>query len=260
METKTQQLPEQIVVRAYDPKRAVPMKIRPMQDRTGRLWTGQGVNGYYDTLSHEEKLKMSYIITPDTAVVLTDGKVFKSSDPIDKANMAWVLRHPYVAKNFEAGKSSRDAVFYIEDKVAEAEKRVNKSKTKDKARYVVQYELSLDKLRHVAKALGNLAAGSFTELEVKDWILNLCEVAPDSVLYHTDEKNAHETDAVIQFHEFTKWQIIQKFRGGVYRIGTEDGVYVGHTQEQVVEFLRKEENKETVAALEAELKAKKTSV
>lgn len=255
----TMEQAETIVIRAYNSRNALPVKVRPLQDRTGKLYTGQGKDGYYETLSMEEKQKLNYIITPDTTVVLQDGKEFKMNDPIDAANIKWVMRHAYIAKDFASGKSSRDAIFYIQDRKAEAKQRVTSAKIKDKARYIVQFNLSLDELKQVAKALGNLSSDTFTELELQDWLLNLCETVPDAVLFHADKQNAKDTDATILFNELERWRIIVKQRGGVYRFGGPDGLYLGHTQEQVIEYLRKPENLETVAAIETELKAKKTS-
>lgn len=250
---------KQIVIRAYDARNGLPVKVRPLQDRTGKLWTGQGKQGYYETLTQQEKLDMNFIINADTTVVLQDGKVLNMEDLVDEANSKWILRHPYVAKDFASGKSSRDAIFYVEDRLQEATKRVTGAKIKDKARYLIQFQLSAIELKQVAKALGNASTESFTELELQDWLLNLAETAPDAVLFHADKKNVKETDATILFNELERWRVIVKHRGGVYRYGGEDGIYLGHTVEQVTEFLRKDENKETVAAIEAELKAKQTS-
>jgi hypothetical protein len=249
----------QIVIRAYDTKRALPVKIRPMQDRTGKLYTGQGKQGYFESLSHEDKMKMGYIITPDTTIVLQDGKVFDNDDPIDKENLKWILKHPYIAVDFAKGKSSRDAIFYVQDKKKEAETRVTASKTKDKARFIIQFQLSPKELVYVAKALGNLSAEAFTELEIQDWLLNLAELAPEAVLFHADKKNSDETDGQILFNELERWRIIVKHRGGVFRFGGEDGLFLGQNAEQVVAFLRKPENADTVAAIKMDLEAKKTS-
>lgn len=233
------------------------MKLRPVQDRTGKLYTGQGQQGYFETLSREEKDKLPYIVTSETTVVVSDGKVLNMKDPVDKENARWVINHPYIGKDFEAAASSKDVVFYIEDRKKEATKRVTASKTKDKARYIVQFELPLDKLKYVCKVLGNLSADSFTELELQDWLLQLTETAPEAVLAAADPKNTDESDAKIKFNELERWKIIVKYRGGVWRFGGPEGLYLGHTPEQVLEFLSKPDNQETVAAIMVDLNSKR---
>lgn len=246
-----------IVFRAYDNKHQQPVLVGPLQDRSGKLWTGQGDTGYFEGLTDERKRTMGHIINHFTRVTITDGKVLDLRDPVDAANWAWIQKHPYIALDKEKGKASRDAVYYVENKRKEADARVSTAKLKDKARYVIQYELSLERLRYVAKALGQLAADSFTENEVKDWLLQIAENTPDAVLFHTDAKNQQETDANIKFVELERYRVIAKHKGSIYRFGGEEGVFLGRTQDQVIAFLKDGKNIETVAALDAELEARK---
>jgi hypothetical protein len=245
-----------IVFRAFNTKKQQPVTCRPLQDRSGRLYTGQGKQGYYETLTKEEKESLSYIVTPETKVVLSDGLVLDLKDPQHAANWKWLQKHPYLVLDKEKKSSSRDAVYYVENRKKEATARVTTSKLRDKARYLVQFELSLEKLRYVARVLGNSNPDSFTEDEVKDWLLQLCETVPEAIINATNPALSQASDATVLFNELKKWQVIGKQKGGVYKYGGEHGVFLGHTDDKAIEYIMNPANEQNVAAMKAALQTK----
>lgn len=258
------ELTEVIVFRSYDNKHQQPIKISPCEDETGKVFTGQGEDGYFDSLTEEDKRTIPYLVTPETVITVTDGKTLKPTNMADRENWRWIQIHPYLSLRKEDGHSSRKAVYYIENRRAEAEQRVSKAKNRDKARYLIQFELSQEKLVKVAKAIGHPAPQNFSLTELQDYLLRQCGDGVDpkldmsaAILNAADPKNAESTGALITFHELLKWKIIERHRGGTYRFGGAEGTFVGHNETKVTEFLTNVKNQEIVAAMIAQLEDRK---
>lgn len=255
------ELEEAVVFRAKNNKNPQNVKCTPPEDgETGKLFTGQGKDGYFESLSDEDKKSIPYLITPQTVVALTDGKVLRPGNQADKDNWRWLQLHPYIVLDREQLGSSRTAVFYIENRKAEAAKRVRASKERDKARYQIQFETSHAQQVSVAKTIGHPGPESFSHDELTDYLLAQCEVIPAAILKALSPENAEDSAVTRTMHELIKWGIIKKEKGGVYRFGGENGVFVGHNDEKIVGFLRDDKNKETVAAILAQLDSKKMAV
>lgn len=248
-----------IVFRAFDTKKQQPATLRPLQDKSGRLYTGQGSTGYYELLTEAEKKALPFVVDPFTKVIITDGFVMDpKNNPVDAINWKWVQKHPYVVLNKEKKSSSRDAVFYVQNLKKEAEQRVTSTKLRDKARYLVQFDLSVEKLRYTAKVLGHANPESFGEDEIRDYLLQFCETAPEAVISASSMEDSAKSEAIILFNDLKKWRLISKHRGG-WRFGGEDGPFVGVNDEKVIEFLQNPEKQDTVAAMKAELDVRQKS-
>lgn len=255
------ELTEIVVFRAGDNKHQQPVKVSPCEDSaTGRIFTGQGRDGYYDSLSEEDKRYLSYIVESSLVVTITDGKVLRPTSNADRENWRWIQLHPYISLTKAAMSSSRSAVYYIENRKAEAEKRVQSAKAKDKARYLIQFELSFDKQVRVAKAIGHPAPGSFSPAELQDYLLNQTETMAAAIIDACDPKKSEQTGTLITFHDLVKWRIIEKFRGGTFKFGGEKGTFVGHNEFKVTEFLKDPRHTEIVAAMLALLEEKKATL
>jgi hypothetical protein len=239
----------------------LPVTARPCFDKSGRIFTGQGPTGHYETLSEEEKRNMNYVVTPDTSVVLTDGKVFYLTNPIDVINWRWLRRHPYIAFTKEQMFTSRDASFYVFNHIIEAERRVRSSKERDKARYLIQYELNRDQLINAAKILGNAGAETMNDTQLQDFLLQLTETQEKLVLNAINPTNKAYAKAKILLNDLIRYRIVQRGDGSLFRFGGEKGAPLGHTEDTVIDFMLDDKNQDTVLMMKTALVEKKqTSV
>lgn len=245
-----------ILLRAYRQKTQMAVKVSPLEDKAGRIYTGQGEDGFYDMLTEQAKKDMKYCVHPSTIVVLTDGKVFDMNNPIDEINWKWIKTHPYVSMDFKNGKSN-GAVFYVEDPAAQARERVEKTRKIDEARWIVR-GLPLDKKRRAGKILGLVSADSFEEDQLLDWLLSNADFTPEAVIMACSPENAERGNATIFFNELFKYKIIIRGDDGGYRQGL-DGVPMGHTLELVVDWMLDAKNSDAVKVLQMRLKEVKTT-
>lgn len=257
---EVKELVEPVVFRAYNNKIARPVKCQPAEDETGKLFTGQGTDGYFESLSDADKHKMSFIIDHFTVVSINDGKTLKPISVVDRENWRWLQFSPYVSMSKEGGASSRHAVYYIENRKLEAERRISSTRDRDKARYLLQFELSYEAQLRIAKVIGHPSPEGFSPTELQDYLLTQAEVIAPAILQAADPANADESGVKIAFHDLMKWRVLEKHRGGSIRFGGPDGIFIGHNEQKVMEFLKKPENQETVAAILASLDAKKAEV
>jgi len=243
-----------IVLRALKTKTQQGLKARPCEDYTGHVYTGQGPTGHYETLSEELKKELSYIITPRTEVVLSDGKVFDlDNNPIDVANWKWLRRHPYIAMSKRQCEASRDARFYVDDPKQEAERRVVTSRAKDKARYIIQYTASRDQLVKAAFLLGNLGADQMELSVLQDTLLQHADTMAAITLDALEPSNAERTNAKLLLVDLIKRRLVQRGDGGFFRFGGASGMSLGHTEEVVIDFMLDDKNAEAVQMMESAL-------
>lgn len=249
---------DEIVIRAKH-RDQLPVTLRPCFDSTGRVYTGQGPTGHYETLSEEDKRSMNFVITPETTVVLTPDKVINWQNPVDRANWKWVRRHPYLALTREKADSSRDAVFYVDNPVAEASRRVIASKVRDKARYIIQYEANRDVLVRACKVLGHMGADTLLDSQLQDHLLQQADI-PGMAQMVLDAVSAQESELVkakILLSELQKYRLVQRGDGGLFRFGGEKGAPLGHTEDTILSFMMNEKNHDTVLMMKNALAERK---
>lgn len=262
---------DRIVIRAFEPRKQLPVKISPCQDSTGNTYTGQGDDGYFEHLTEEDKQKMAYVITPQTVIVLSDGKVLDMKKATDRANWKWMSgnadgpgerkgNHPYLVLDKSLGASSNQAVFYIENRAKDAEKRVSSSKARDKARYMIQYELSQEGMQKVGRVLGHPSPETFSLTELQDYLLNLAETIPEAIISAADPDKVEQSEAITFVNDLIRLKVIQKYKGGVWKAFGSEGEFVGHNEKKIQEFVMNPEKRENVVALEAALAAAKELV
>lgn len=252
--------PDTIVFRAFRPKTQRPVKVSPLPDSTGKHWTGQGATGYFEDMTEEDKKKESFVITPLTTVVISEGKVLNcKQNRTDAANWKWIKKHPYIALSKEAGSSSRDAVYYVFNQVAIAEERVTKGEKTDIARYKIRMELSAARQAQIAEALGFPEPRAASPVVVTEWLLDNASENAEMILklINEDEEAKALQKAMALFHILNRYKIIQQYRAGMWRWAGENGLVLGATKERAIEFMANPDNADTVAALEAELAEKK---
>jgi hypothetical protein len=248
--SKTDEITETgiITICAYKPKTQLPVVCRPMMDKSGKLFTGQGQFGYYELLTEEEKRKLPFIFDYETSIVLEDGKTFNMNDPYDRGVWKWLRKHPYLALDRAAGEGNRDAVFYMANAVKEAKERVDKTARIDEARPAVRKLSHNDQIR-VAKALGLDGALGFTPDQILDWLLNKASSDPETVLATIDPGNKVRVNAKVALKDFIKYGVIARMKDGAFYFGGEEGVNLGHTEEMVVDYMIDPANSERVKGM-----------
>lgn len=260
-ERKTALRSKTILFRAYRPKTASPVTLQPCEDKTGRLYTGQGARGYFELLTVQEKAELPFIIDHYTKVVITDGKVLDMDNPIDEANWKWIQKHPYIALKKETGRnSSRSAVYYVEDKLAEASRRVRESEKVDKARIAVREQSTTNRVR-TAMILGLVTAKNMEDEEVLDWLLEQSNFIPETVLEAVDPEFAERNSAKIFFNELLKYKVVERQTDGNYKVEGNEGMAIAHTPDLVLDWMLDGANAEYVKILRLRLtERKKTGI
>jgi hypothetical protein len=253
---------KKIVIRAYS-QTQLPQKIQPVQMRAGggKHYTGQGATGYFESLTRDEVEKLPFVVTPDTVLALHDGLSFDLSNPTDVINWGWVQKHPYLALT-RGARADRSVRFYVEDREKEAVEKLTRTKPVTKAHYLIQFESSADKIVRAAKALGHPSPESFSIAVISDWLMLRAEenagAQAQLVISALSSDNNASINARILMSELRSSSIVAKYKGGVFRFGGEQGVIVGRNDQQFVDFLLSDDNKETVVAMQTALKESKT--
>lgn len=239
-----------IVLRSYNAKRQTPVRVSPLQDHTGKLYTGQGERGYYELLTEEEKKKLPVVVDHFRVKTLMNGTVLDLDDPIDAIDWKWMQKHPYIDLNRQLSNKGRSAVFYVEDEQRDSEMKVKTDRMITVAKGKM-YEASQSKLQLAAKALGNPGAEHMTIERLQAWLAQQLEehiVSPEAVINVLDPKQSKETSARALFQDMLSAEIIRRF-GAMYKHGGQDGVPLGGSEEEVVRFLTDSKNEETVAIM-----------
>ncbi len=245
---------KQVVFRAYDTKRQLPIRLMPLEDKSGKLYTGQGERGFLEFLTEEERKTFPVIIDRTTTVLISDGKVLDMADPIDEANWRWIQKHPYISLNRTAGMASRDAVYYIDNPEQEAEDRVTKDKLITKAKSMV-YQASNVKKTALSKALGNPGADSMSIERVEDWLANRALTIPETIITLLDPKATARVTAMTLFEDLKRNRIVTR-HGGEWRHGGPDGTPIGHSDELVIGYIMDKKNEEQIFIMSNVLKEK----
>jgi hypothetical protein len=241
-----------ITFAAYKPRTQLAVVCRPMLDRSGKLYTGQGEKGYFETLTREEKDKLPFIFDYETTYIIEDGKVLNLDDSFDAAIWKWLRVHPYVALDRKEGETSRDAVFYVINEQKEARAYVDKTSKVDEARPAVR-KLSHNEQIRVAESLGLGTAKGFSPEQLLSWLLRKCDSDPTAVLGAINPENKARVNATIFFNKFVQQSVIERQKDGLYYFGGENGVQLGHTNDMAIDYLLKPENAERVRAMKAML-------
>ena len=247
-----------IVFRAYNSKRQTPVRLSPLEDKTGKLFTGQGKYGYYNLLTEEEKKNLPVIITPETLVSIENGDHLDLNDPIDAANWAWIQKHPYIAVDEDKGRASRDAVFYVDNPEKKAEIHITRDKRITMAKAKV-YGASNQKKVQLASALGNPAAQTLSMNMLEDWIIAKVEnneVKPEVIIHLLESKASAKLNAMILFEDLKRYSMVSR-HAGTWRFGGSEGAPIGNSDDEVVEYLTDKKNEEQVFIMVEQLKEKK---
>lgn len=245
----------QIVLRAYNSKRQTPVRLSPLEDKTGKLFTGQGKFGYFDLLTEEEKRSLPMIITRETVITIDNGTIINLNDPIDAANWKWMQLHAYITLDKEKGQSSRDVVFYVDNPERDAEIHLTKDKRITMAKAKI-YAVSHNKKIQLAQALGNPGATALSTNILEEWLIVKAEITPDSITKLLDTKANLRLNGMIVFEDLKRYRLIKKHAGS-WRFGGNDGLSLGTDDESVVDFIINKDNDEQVFAMMEQLKEKK---
>lgn len=247
---------DQIILRAYKPKKEPVMVVCPLEDKSGNVYTGQGERGYYELLSEAERREFgdSSIITPDTRVKIMNDYTLDMDNPIQAANWKWMKKHPYIDM-VKQDSPSKDAVFYVYDRQVEAHNAMSRVKRMTKLMNSV-FEMSLVEKRNFAEALGLGDSAGLSEDEVELWIEQKANGSLSTVedLLKTKDTDGNSLiNANKLYHEAMNKGIIKRYQGSWIRYGGEQGQILGRNEESVIQFLLNTENADMVTAIRADI-------
>ena len=246
-----------IVFRAYNSKRQNPVKLSPLEDKSGRLYTGQGKYGYYELLSEEEKKTLPFVIDHETVVSLESGDTLNLENPVDAANWEWIKKHPYIALDEETGRSSRDAVLYVDNPERKAEIHVSKDKKVTMAKAKI-YAASNARKVLLAKALANPGADSMQATILEEWLITIAEKSPNIINGYLDDKKKEELEIRAFIEELKLYSLLIRF-AGTWKYGGSDGIIVGNDNDECVSYVLDKKNEENVFVMREKLKELKTT-
>lgn len=243
-----------IVFRAFNTKRQQPVKIGPLPDKTGKLYTGQGKTEYFEGLTVKDKENIPIVFDHGTVYTVSDGKVLNiENDSYDAALWKWIQHHPYIAINKES--KTPDTVYYVDNPQKEAETFVSRDKRVTKVKTTV-YNTSNERKTIVAQALGLFGAEGSSPSQVEEWLIIKCEELPDSVANLIDPKNASLATAMVLVNEMVTYNVIKRFNT-VFKYGGREGITLGNSETAVADWINDANNEDTVLAIRLELNEKK---
>jgi hypothetical protein len=241
-----------IVFRAYNSKRQMPIKLSPLEDKTGKLFTGQGKYGYYDLLTEEEKRNLPYVVNHETVITIKTGDILNLKDPVDATNWEWIKKHPYIALDEEEGRGSRDVVMYIDNPEKKAEMHVVKDKKITMAKAKI-YSASNAKKTQLCKALGNPGADTLSINMLEDWLILQAETMYEQITKLLDDKNKTLLNYKIFIEELKQHNLIINHIG-VWKYGGKDGVVMGSDEDEIIKYLSDKKNQDEVFIMKEKIK------
>jgi len=235
-----------IILKAYKPHKNPEVVLRPAEDASGNLFTGQGKSGFFNLLTETEKKRLPYLVTPATSVKLTDGTILNvENNEKDKINWEWMKKHPYITERKEEHPSP-NAVFYVYDPQKNASERVSRERRRTMILAKI-YGLSETDQRNLAGGLGLGDSSGLNIDQVMSFISD--KVETDVTLVETLTNRKDLLSAKNLFYKAKQKNIIIKengwFKYGDHRLGT--------TEDMTVENMLDPANAEIVLAVRAGL-------
>lgn len=244
-----------IVFRAVNTKKQRPVKVGPLNDKTGKLYTGQGEKGYFQSLTPKDKENLGVVFDHTTVYTVEDGNVLDLSDPYDASLWKWIQKHPYIGATREECTSNRDAVYYVDNPQKKAESFVSKDKKVVKTKTLV-YNAPAEQQVTLAKALGLTGAEGLSPTRVEEWLIIQVEATPDLVAKLFDPERAGLTVALGLVKEMVTYNVIKRY-GTVYKYGGREGINLGTSDDEAATWLEDAKNEDTVLTMKYNLDEKK---
>ena len=244
-----------IVFRAVNSKKQKPIKVGPLQDKTGKLFTGQGETGYYESLTSKDKENLGIVFDHSTVYTIEDGNILDLNDPYDAALWKWMQVHPYIGATREECSSNRDAVFYIDNPQKKAESFISKDKKIVKAKTMV-YNAPAEQQVILAKALGLTGAEGLSPSRIEEWLIMKVENTPDLVIELFNPERAGLTVALGLVKEMVTYNVIKRY-GTVFKYGGREGINIGTSDDEAAQWLNDTKNEDTVLTMKYNLDEKK---
>jgi hypothetical protein len=222
--------------------------IDPYDSKTKDNLTTEQMRGL-KPMSEAQAKKFGYVINPDIQHPIRhlreyDVSIGPDGSPVnhkDYWEFNYLKYQPVVAKDKDSYNLTENR-FYIEDKEAEASKRVTKRELMYKAVELVRKDLSLERLTDIALLLNyhvstfNVNTAKISRTLLEDKIYETCETNPDEVLKcFTDES---ELDLYIL--KLSQKGIITK-KGQDFFDGT---TFIGKNIEGVKDYMNKSANEQ----------------
>lgn len=252
-----------VLIRAYNPSKNPESRICPIRDESGNTLTGQGKSGYYEALTEAEFRgleKTGILVTPETSKKIHNDFVLDLDSRTGAATWGWMQHHPYIDKQREDERTkSLRSIFYVHDEQREAELHVSKTK-KNTLVLAAIYKMTLTEKRDLFTALGLGDSSTLSD--------ELLEVALErkansslntviEVLEKREETGAKDTNARSLYHDAVNYRVIETQASGVVTFGGANGLHLGRTEDEIVNFFLIPANGETVVAIQTQVEEAK---
>jgi len=205
-------------------------------------------------LSEDKRKRFPYVIKPEVQINFVNGQEFdltkeKDGTPVNPKDVALfnLLREEaWFVSPSKDKLIPRKHYFYIKDDLFEAEQRVKKSDMAYRAEKFIREEMTPEGLRDIALVLSyklkdfNYKAEKFTDIMLKDRLLELCKSKPEKIL----ECKESGTSDDIYVLKLALHGIIKRRGNDFY---TDTGSLIGTDLEQVKKYMRMDDNTMTVS-------------
>lgn len=245
-----------IVFRAFNTKKQQAVKVGPLEDKTGKLYTGQGPTGYYESLTPKDMEKMAIVFDHSTVYVVEDGKSLNiADDPHDAALWKWIQKHPYIGLTRADCLVSRDAVFYVDNPQKKAEDYISRDKLITKTKTEV-YNATNEQKVNLAKAMGLTGAEGTSPSQVEEWLILKVEQEPAAMSTLLNPTKASFVTSMGLIKEMLTYNVIKKF-GTVLKYGGREGITLGNSEEEAAKWIADTRHEDTFISMKLDLDSKK---
>lgn len=222
-----------------------PCPICPLPDKnSGKLYTGQGY------LKAADKEDLPLIVDEYTSLRIKDGYRFElDTDEVDAIHWKWARRHPYIELTKEMAKASPDAVFYIENKEAEAEAKVKSEDLIIDAKYMTK-KATIGQRKELCEIFHEYNAENMTDSELLSFLLDKAALFPKQVLNYFDPTKREGVNLDLEIAKLRKAGVIWRAGSGTFKFGDRQqpnkAVNLGRSEDKVKEFMLTEDNHSVV--------------
>lgn len=214
--------------------------VQPVRDSLSGLYLG------VERLSEDDKKHKKFWAEATSKFILRDGVSLNLDKDSDRITWEWVKHQPCLAMDYEECQTRPEAEFYVHLKNKEAEIRISKREIKHKALSLILDDNPVNYAMK-AKLLGVDMDGENQILAIKDFLLDMAEKNPESVIHVYEDKMIMLRILIVQAVKKSKIKIDAM---GAYRYGN---MYMGMDEDSAVEYLNARENAKVKELLEREL-------
>ena len=206
------------------------------------------MSGWYKgvpRLSEDDKRKLKFWAEKESKFVLKEGVTLDLNNEEHKVIWDWLKYQPCLAMSYEECQMKPDAEFYVHQRHKEAIKNVDRKRTKYKAIQFITNDNPVNYPLRV-KLLGINMDGE-DAIVIEEFLLDQAEQNPQRIIKLYEDKFVSLRMLLLEALERGKIVIEPS---GAYRYGN---IFLGMSEDSVVDWMNNPENRTTVRLIEEEL-------